>query len=155
MDESGQYVPPKGGMPDSAPGHDEIAEVLEILRTWPHEYVLTVIEELGLTIGGDTGSIGKAVDAARIEGKAEGQRELLQRLFRNVRTGGELIERAATMAFAEVWPDETPCPLTASDFASLAGMSERTAARRASESKLAGSFADKQRAKCASMADRP
>ena len=74
-------------------------------------------------------------------GKTEGQRELLQRLFRGATTGNEIIERAALMAFTQAWPGDA-CPLTAGDLAAFTGVSERTAARRAANARLAGRFAD-------------
>jgi hypothetical protein len=137
------------------PGRDEYGEVLGIVRQWPLADRLELLEALGLTIGGGQGYVQSAFDSGREVGKAEGHRELLQRLFCNVKTGKELIERAATMAFVEVWPDNAPCPLKPTDFASLAGVSERTAARRAAEAKMAVSFPNEQRAKPLSVAVAP
>lgn len=92
----------------------------------------------GPTVGAvDMAALMRAVE----HGKTEGQRELLQRLFRGASTGSEIIERAALLAFALAWPGDA-CPLTAGDLASFTGVSERTAARRAAAAKLAGRFAD-------------
>ena len=94
----------------------------------------------------DAGQAVLPVDMAALmraveHGRAEGQRELLQRLFRGATTGNEIVERAALMAFTQAWPGDG-CPLTAADLASFTGVSERTAARRAANAKLAGRFAD-------------
>ena len=92
----------------------------------------------GPTVGAvDMAALMRAVE----HGKTEGQRELLQRLFRGATTGNEIIERAALMAFTQAWPGDA-CPLTAGDLASFTGVSERTAARRAAAARLAGRFAD-------------
>ena len=86
---------------------------------------------------GDMAALMRAVE----HGKTEGQRELLQRLFGGATTGNEIIERAALMAFTQAWPGDA-CPLTAADLGSFIGVSERTAARRAADARLAGRFAD-------------
>lgn len=72
----------------------------------------------------------RAFDAGREQGRAEGQRELLQWLFAGATTGQQIVDRAAVRAFAATWPEGEPCPLTVADLAALVGVSPRTAARR-------------------------
>lgn len=152
MHDHGQHVPARHGAPAMPAAHDEFAEVLGIVRDWPAGDRLALVEELGLMVGGDVRAMQRAFDQGREDGEAIGQRRLLERIFAGATTGRDVIENAALAAFVETWPEDEPCPLSASDLASLAGVSERTAARRIAAAKMAVSFADKQRAECASVA---
>ncbi len=97
----------------------------------------------------------RAFEAGREQGRAEGQREVLARLFHRAQTSTQIVERAAAMAFAATWPDDTPCPLNASDLASFTGVSRRTAERRVQKAKLSHSFPDKHCSECASVSPPP
>lgn len=81
-----------------------------------------------------------AFERGQEQGRAEGQREILKRLFAGATTSQQIVERAATMAFADVWPDG--CPLTPTDLAAITGISRATAKRRRAQANLSHSFAD-------------
>ena len=118
----------------SPAAHDEFGEILEAVQSWPTAERLRLFEEVGLSVPSEAaGAAHRAFEYGLEQGKAEGQRALLQRVFAGARTGREVLERVAVIAFVEVHPDAAPA--TVARLAELAGLSERTAHRRVAEAR--------------------
>ena len=114
--------------------HDEFGEILEAVRSWTTAERLRLFEHVGLSVATEAaGAAHRAFEYGLEQGKAEGQRALLQRVFDGARTGREVLERVAVIAFVEVHPDAAPA--TIADLAALSGLSERTAHRRVAEAR--------------------
>jgi hypothetical protein len=120
-----------------APAHDEFAEILDVLQSWPVADRLRLFDALGLSPEAEiTGPLRRAFAQGVEVGKACGMRELLAVIFRGATTAAQVGENAAVVAVAQEFPD-APAK-TIRELASFAALSTGSACNRVNRFRSSG-----------------